>query len=398
MTDAEPDGRQDTLKPVFDECYEPQKLVAQYPELVNQRALSRSWFSRLVGLLRLINVPVCGMKYHRDISLVSRQIDAFVLPVLMHLLKTQSPDFVFVTPQLNPSLLRLKTTIPSETRTILLTYDVEAVRISRLADVEKGLARYAKRLESGRAERFEQDNIRLYDGIVVVSDLDKTTMISKYGLDEERVLTIENSVDVDYFSFEPQIMDPDSHNIVFVGNLAYWPNHDAAIRLLRSIMPRIQSSFPLARAVIIGDKPSRKLMTYSDPGVGIIVGSVDDVRSVLHQASVVCVPLRAGSGTKYKVLEALSSGRPVVCSSVATEGLQIQSETHCLVVDSDEEIADACIQILKKPAAYQDMVHRARKQIEQHYSWDRNLNKMDIWLERIKQMQSVRYQQRSISN
>jgi glycosyltransferase involved in cell wall biosynthesis len=66
--------------------------------------------------------------------------------------------------------------------------------------------------------------------------------------------------------------------------------------------------------------------------------------------------------------------------------LDLQPGTHFLVADSDAELADACIQILKQPGKVQDMASRARQQIERCYSWERNLEKLDVWLKKIGQM------------
>ena len=390
MTDSQPNGRQDDFASILDEYYEPAILRSHYPQFINRLSLRRSWFTRFFGLLRMFNVPVWGLKYHRDISLVSWQIDAYVLPIFKFKLMRESPDFIFISPQLNPTLLRLDTTNLLQTRTILLTYDIEAVRLARIAEAETGLARVAKRIESHRAERFERENINRYDGFVVVSDLDKKSMVERYGLESERVLTVENSIDVNYFSYSPNIIDTDKPNIVFIGNLAYWPNHDAAIRLLRDIMPRIRYHFPGARAWIVGDRPKSELEAFAYFDLDIITGPVDDVRPYLQKASVVCVPLRAGSGTKYKILEALGVGRPLVCTTIAAEGLDLHAGTHFVLANSDDEIADACIQILKRPASFQEMVSEARTHVERFYSWESNLKKLDVWLSMIRERPKVR--------
>lgn len=390
MTDAQPAGRQDYLRQFVEQYFEPSVLRKSHPQWVNEQALHRPWVLRFIGLMRGVGMPVWGLNYHRDISLVSYQIDGYVIPVLENLLHAEPPDFVFVTPQLNSVLLQLGIKIPEKTRTILLTYDVEAVRISSLAELHKGLAGIAWKMEAFRAERFERQNIGYFDGIVVVSDRDRDIMIDKYGLEPERVLTVENSVDVDYFSPEYRPMDKDNPHIVFIGNLAYRPNRDAAIRLLRQIMPRVRARIPSVRAFVVGERPDRELLKLHRDDLDVVTGPVADVRLYLQQASVACIPLQAGSGTKYKVLEALSAGRPVVCTSIAAEGLDIQPGTHFLVADSDEEIANACIRILEQPEAYQDMASRARQQIEQNYSWEYNLKKLDFWLKKIMQMPGIR--------
>jgi glycosyltransferase involved in cell wall biosynthesis len=386
MSDSNLEGRETSPGFLVEERYSPAILRSRFPQFIDRHAFRRPWFSRFIGLLRMLNLPVWGPKYHRDIALVSWQIEAYILPTLRRLLDERTPDFIFVTPQLNPTLLQLNANLSGDVRTILLTYDVEAVRMSHLAGAQSGLARYAAQMESRRAEKFERENLCLFDGVVVVSDLDKEILTKNYGLESERVLTIENSVDTDYFSFARQTEDTDDPTIVFIGNLAYWPNHDAAVRLIREIMPRIRSVHPRAKAWIVGDRPSRDLEALADPEFAIITGRVEDVRPYLRQAAVVCVPLRAGSGTKYKVLEALSAGRPVVCTSVAAEGLELEPETHFLLANSDEEIANACNRILENSGAFRNMAGKARQQIEQYYSWEHNLEKLDVWLNKIKQM------------
>ncbi len=386
MTRAQPNGRVHDLRPLFSEYYDPAILETHFPEWIDRVSLSRSPFSRGIGLFRLYNIPVWGVKYHRDISLMAWQVRAYVLPVLKALLMRSPADFLFVTPQLNPVLLELDGfSLPSSLRTILLTYDVEAVRMERLVHTGTALARYAKRLEAHRAERFERANLAQFDGVVVVSELDRKILIERYGIEEERVLVIENSVDTDYFAFEPYDPSPHDPGVVFVGHLGYRPNHDAAVRLLQNIMPRIRCVIPNTRAWIVGNSPSRKLMEIARPPLDNITGHVDDVRPYLRRASVVCVPLQAGSGTKFKVLEALSLGRPVVGTSIAVEGLNVEPGVHLVVRESDEAIADACIQIIQHPGAYGIMVQQGRQQVEQHYSWTRTLQPLAPWLYRLRQ-------------
>lgn len=389
LTSANPQGRQNTLLHHLIEYWDPAILASRRPVLINNHAIQNSWFTRLLGFLILHNIPVWGLKYHRDVSLVSRQVDAYMIPMFRQMLKVQSPDYIFVTPQLNPVLLRLGTSISSRTRTILLSYDVEASRLESIAGATKGLASIVARQEANRAERFERDHLSIFDGVVVVSDLDKETIMDRYKFESNRILVVENSIDTEYFTFNPSLKSNDS-NIVFIGNLSYWPNHDAAMRLLKDIMPRIRLIIPEAKAWIVGSRPCSELETLASPRLDFITGQVDDVRPYLREASVICIPLRAGSGTKYKVLEALSAGRPVVCTSLAAEGLNLQSGTHMLLAENDEEIANACISILRQPELVRKLTVNGRKQVERFYTWKNNLENVDEWLKNVRQMPKLR--------
>jgi len=384
MTSAQPAGRLSDLRPLFAEYYDPAILQARFSGWIDRSALRRSLVSRLIGLLRLKDIPVWGVDYHRDIALMAWQTRAYVLPVLKEQLQRSPSDFLFVTPQLNPVLLELdRSLLPSKTRTILLMYDVESVRIERMAQTGTALARYARRLEARRAERFERENLALFDGVVVVSDLDRAIVNERYSIEGDRVLVLENSVDTEYFSFESRESSPEIPAIVFVGHLGYRPNHDAALRLIREIMPRIRRIVPEVKTWIIGEAPSRDLLASAHPALDRIIGRVDDVRPYLRQASAVCVPLNAGSGTKYKVLEALSLGRPVVGTPIAVEGLYLEPGVHLIVEESDDAIANACIRIIQHPEVYDKMVRRGRQQVERYYSWARNLQRLEPWLDRL---------------
>src|SRR5262249_15976569 len=136
------------------------------------------------------------------------------------------PDFLFVSPQSNPVALTLQTA-SGRTRFIMASYDVEAVRMQRLARSLSGVAKLAASLEARRARRFERDNLALYDGIIAVSELDRDTFIREYDFEPVRVLVVNNGVDPDYFYFAERLKT-ERPVVAFVGTLSYLPNRQAA--------------------------------------------------------------------------------------------------------------------------------------------------------------------------
>jgi len=115
----------------------------------------------------------------------------------------------------------------------------------------------------------------------------------------------------------------------------------------------------------------------------VVTGQVDDVRPYLARAAVACMPLTAGSGTKYKVLEALSAGVPTVCTPTALEGLDLKDGDELLVRKSDQELASALVTLIKQPDLAARLARRGREAIERQYAWDTNLPNLDAWLERL---------------
>ena len=139
---------------------------------------------------------------------------------------------------------------------------------------------------------------------------------------------------------------------------------------------------PEAQVWIVGQQPERELVARSDERRIFVTGEVESVRPYLDRCWVVCVPLEMGSGTKYKVIEALAAGAPVVCTPLATEGLNLVDE-HVVVGESDVELADAISWVLRNRDRAASMSQRARILIEKQYAWDVILTKLQPWLDRI---------------
>src|SRR5699024_877262 len=112
------------------------------------------------------------------------------------------------------------------------------------------------------------------------------------------------------------------YTMVFTGALSYVPNYDGMIYFLEEIFPIIKKVILQAKIYIVGSRPPKKLKKYQSKSV-IVTGFVDDVRPYVDQASVFVVPLKMGSGTRLKVVEALSMKKPVVSTSIGSEGIEV---------------------------------------------------------------------------
>ena len=173
----------------------------------------------------------------------------------------------------------------------------------------------------------------------------------------------------------------DPPQVVYVGNLRYPPNAQAAIRLVRGIMPIVWRSRPDVQVVLVGDGPPPEVEAEARPGRVVVTGRVPDVRPHLSRAWVGCVPLLAGSGTKYKVLEALAAGVPLVCSPLAVEGLDLEAGRDLAVGASDGDLAREVLRLLDDAEAARALAHRGRQRVEERYAWNVNLPRLSGWLD-----------------
>jgi glycosyltransferase involved in cell wall biosynthesis len=148
------------------------------------------------------------------------------------------------------------------------------------------------------------------------------------------------------------------------------PNVDGVVYFLREIWPRIVAARPDARFVVVGADPAPTIRAHAGPGV-TIVGPVDDLRPYLAAAAVVVVPLRLGSGTRLKILEAWAMGRPVVSTALGAEGLEAVSGRHLLIADDAAGFASAVVRVLSEPELGDALGRAGRALVTERYSWHR---------------------------
>jgi sugar transferase (PEP-CTERM/EpsH1 system associated) len=177
---------------------------------------------------------------------------------------------------------------------------------------------------------------------------------------------VPNGVDPDYI--RPVVTTSASKNIVFTGRQDYRPNRDAALYFARSIFPLILREHPDATLSVVGQLPPQDVLHLAGGAVEV-TGQVPDVRPYLERAAVAVAPLRAGGGTRLKILEAMAAGKPVVSTSIGCEGLAVQPGEHLLVADSPELFAQHVNRLLSDRALAGEMGARGRRLIEARYTW-----------------------------
>jgi glycosyltransferase involved in cell wall biosynthesis len=99
-----------------------------------------------------------------------------------------------------------------------------------------------------------------------------------------------------------------------------------------------------------------------------VLGFVEDLKSIYASVPVCIAPVRYGTGTRIKILEAMAYGCPVVSTSKGCEGLEITPNEDIFVADSPADFAQACVSLLQDEAKREAMGKAGRELILQNYS------------------------------
>jgi glycosyltransferase involved in cell wall biosynthesis len=157
--------------------------------------------------------------------------------------------------------------------------------------------------------------------------------------------------------------------IVFPGQMTYRPNFDGATWLVDDVLPRLRARIPDVSVRIVGRSGAELDPLRGREGVEV-VGYVDRIEDELARADVIAVPLRQGSGTRIKIIEAWAHRIPVVSTTIGAEGLGATDGVELLLADDASLFAAALERALTDRSRRASMVAAGEARFAAEYDWD----------------------------
>jgi glycosyltransferase involved in cell wall biosynthesis len=329
-----------------------------------RRALqARSWLSRRSYQRHLFTVPA-------------------LQEALDRVLRRQRFDIVFVNlPYLAHYRLRRS---PPGAAAPAVVIDSHDVGYDLARQVATSSAPLGQRLHASfNWRKLAREELAAYnaaDGVCVCSTADQKRLAT--DAPSATTVVIPNAADVEHLQPHRTEPPPDGHTVLFFGLLATVPNVDGVLYFLREIWPLIAAVRSDARFVVIGANPTPAILAHAGPDV-TIVGPVDDLRPHLAAAAVVVVPLRLGSGTRLKILEAWAMACPVVSTALGAEGLDAVPGRHLLIADDPADFASAVLRVLREPGLADELGREGRALVTERYSWRGAAGALEAFLRQV---------------
>ena len=216
-------------------------------------------------------------------------------------------------------------------------------------------------LQTPRLLLAELQAVRRSAATFVCSETDRRYLARLSGTDHVRL--VPNSV-----AFPPApAADASEALVLFVGSMGSRPNAQAVDLLIESVWPHIRAQFPEARLAIIGNGAELTRSYPSRDERVSFLGFVDDLAAWYARARVVCCPIRHGSGTRVKIIEAASYAKAIVSTRVGAEGLEFTDGEEILLRERPRALAEACLALLRDPAAAARLGRAARAHAQRRY-------------------------------
>jgi glycosyltransferase involved in cell wall biosynthesis len=260
---------------------------------------------------------------------------------------------------------------PVSARTVLDLHNIESALHERCAQTESGAEALAHEIFCRCARDLEARWLPRYDCLLAASAVDAE--LARAISPRSRITVYPNTI-----PFAPRPKVPEREMVIFTGNLAYHPNV-AAVRFFRhEIWPILRDRWPSLVWRVAG-KNSHGVRKHTNGDARIeLAGSMENAIEELAAARVVVVPLLAGSGTRFKVIEAWAAGRAVVATTIGVEGLPARHGENVLIADSPGDFADAASLLLTSPGLRVTLGETGRRIFESDFTWDSGWQKLDL--------------------
>jgi polysaccharide biosynthesis protein PslH len=201
---------------------------------------------------------------------------------------------------------------------------------------------------------------------------DDNKQLTELNSNKIKGIVVPNGVDIVARPFDNSIDKHLSRDLIFCGSLDYQPNRQGLLWFYREVLPLVKKKVPNIKLNVVGNilKPDVYQELINDPAVNFI-GKVDSVVPYYKVSGVSVAPLISGSGTRLKILEAMSMGNPVVSTTVGAEGISYSSGKHLLIGDTPEVFSENIVLLLENQVLFHSTRNSALQLVKSYYNWEK---------------------------
>jgi len=216
-----------------------------------------------------------------------------------------------------------------------------------------------------RDKKIEIDAIKNATHTLVCSERDKLKILEEVPEAEENISIIPNCVcfsKYDHYKKNHKRDENEVSQILFMGSLNYGPNIDAVSLICDKIAPTFKNNI---KFIVIGKNPP----SFDYPENVEVLGYVDDVKKYLLNSDICICPLRYGSGTRFKILEYMAMGKPVISTSKGAEGIDYTNGVNIIIEDNIDQYPIIISELLENKKRLSSIGKNAEILVQEKYDW-----------------------------
>jgi len=224
---------------------------------------------------------------------------------------------------------------------------------------------------------YEITHADKFDGVIVLTKDEKDKL--KSYVNHKKIYVVNTGVDCKGLKSEKRKLRKiiDDPVLLYVGYYGHSPNVDAVNFFVNDIFPGIIKKYPNGKFIAAGNDPFRWIQHFHNGQNIICTGFVDDIKPIFNKADIFVVPLRLGGGIRGKILESFSMNLPVISSSVAALGLEVENGNHLIISDDKDDFTQKIIKMIEDEKLRKKLSVAGRQLVENQYDWSQKAKQLE---------------------
>lgn len=199
--------------------------------------------------------------------------------------------------------------------------------------------------------------------------------------DRNRIHVVQNGVDFE--KFHPVTREK-KYDLLFVGNMGYPPNIEAAYYAATEILPLVHKTRPRVNMLIAGINPPGKIRSLRSDTIRVI-GYFEHIRDAFSQSRIMLAPMLISIGLQNKIIQAMAMKIPCIASPLANLAINAPDNTTIFVAGSAKEFAETIIFLLDYPEKGNEIAENAWLFVKQNFDWNSQNGELEkILLSKVK--------------
>jgi glycosyltransferase involved in cell wall biosynthesis len=227
------------------------------------------------------------------------------------------------------------------------------------------------KIESKRLANYERQIFDYFENQIIISEQDRELILHP---NKAKIHCIPNGVDNSFFE---KIDETKKYDLLFVGNMSYAPNIEAANYISTELIPNLKKSNPTISFLISGANPHSSILKLAKNNSTISVsGWIDDIRTSYAQGKIFIAPMMIGTGMQNKLIEAMAMGIPCITTSLANNAIKALHNESIIVANTKEEFIEAIEKLLSDSLYYSKIAEGGKSFVKQNYNWKSTTQKL----------------------
>ncbi len=310
---------------------------------------------------RLSSIESLYNPWNRNANLISNQFETFCCKAIQ-LLKYDGfvPEVVILEWTQCVVMAKMIRTLLPKAKIIASEHDVTFIGYNRKQQYYKGLKKVLYSHKYKWEKKIELNALSNCD-LILPHNPENIDSLAKCGINREKCLWL-----VPYYDKLIDCnRDSNRRDILFYGAMSRPENYLSAEWFIANVLPHLMKYN--VRFVIAGSNPSDKLIKMQNEFVKV-TGFVDSIKPYFESSACFVAPLVLGAGIKVKILEALSSGIPVLTNNIGIEGIPARNGIDYYHCESPTDY----VQIIKKILSGEQSAQISGKMlILENYNYER---------------------------